>query len=431
MKLFFRQLALNLQLPAILALAALTGGCATNPVTGESQFSLISASQEVAIGRKNYLPSQQSQGGRYVVDPDLNTYINSVGQKLAKVSDRPKLPYEFVVLNNDVPNAWALPGGKIAINRGLLIQLQDEAQLAAVLGHEIVHAAARHGATQQTQSILLGIGTTAASAIGSAYGYGGLAQQGSALGAAAMQAQYGQGQELESDEYGMSYMARAGYEPQAAVELQQLFVKLSAGRQQDRLSTFFASHPPSQKRVEENRKHAAKLAKGVRNKAQFQRAIARIKKDQPAYKAHQQALEYANKKNYAKAISSVKSAIKKQPNESLFHETLGKLQLQQKNQKAALSSFNKAVSLNPEYFSPKLYRGLTQAELKNYTAAERDLLSSTQLLPTQVAVYYLGEVTLAQGKKQDAQQYFQQAQAAGGELGAAAGDKLRSLGVQQ
>ena len=88
-------------------------------------------------------------------------YVNEVGQKLAAVADR-KLPYEFVVLNNSVPNAWALPGGKIAVNRGLLTELKNEAELAAVLGHEIVHAAARHGAKAQERGTLLQVGLAAA-----------------------------------------------------------------------------------------------------------------------------------------------------------------------------------------------------------------------------------------------------------------------------
>ncbi len=93
--------------------------------------------------------------------PDLTAYINEVGQKLAAVSDRP-LPYEFVVLNNPVPNAWALPGGKIAVNVGLLSELKNEAELAAVLGHEIVHAAARHGAKAQERGTLMQVGLAAA-----------------------------------------------------------------------------------------------------------------------------------------------------------------------------------------------------------------------------------------------------------------------------
>ena len=125
---------------ALLALGLLVG-CATNPVTGESEFAFVDESQELAIGAEQYPPSQQMQGGRYVADPAVGAYVSEIGARLAAVSDR-DLPYEFVVLNNGVPNAWALPGGKIAVNRGLLLELENEAELAAVLGHEVVPSAA-------------------------------------------------------------------------------------------------------------------------------------------------------------------------------------------------------------------------------------------------------------------------------------------------
>ena len=86
------------------------GGCSVNPVTGEKQLSLISENQELALGAEQYTPTQQTQGGRFYIDPELSIYVRDVGQRLARVSDRPDLPYEFVVLNNSVPNAWALPG---------------------------------------------------------------------------------------------------------------------------------------------------------------------------------------------------------------------------------------------------------------------------------------------------------------------------------
>src|SRR5580765_3644440 len=94
-------------------------GCGTNLVTGKREVQFVSEAQEVKLGEQNYAPAQQSQGGDFDLLPALTTYVNGVGQKLAAVADR-KLPYEFVVLDNSVPNAWALPGGKIAVNRGLL-----------------------------------------------------------------------------------------------------------------------------------------------------------------------------------------------------------------------------------------------------------------------------------------------------------------------
>ena len=218
-RLFFRCLT-------VLSLIVALAGCSTNPVTGESQLSLISESQELSIGAEQYTPTQQTQGGQFYLDPELTIYVQEVGQKLAAVSDRPDLPYEFVVLNSSVPNAWALPGGKIAINRGLLTKLEDEAQLASVLGHEIVHAAARHSVQRMQQGMLISAGVAGLGFALSDNEWAGLLMGGAAVGAQIALAQYSQGDELESDRYGIEYMVEAGYDPQAAVELQELFVKL-------------------------------------------------------------------------------------------------------------------------------------------------------------------------------------------------------------
>jgi beta-barrel assembly-enhancing protease len=132
----------------MLVLVLVLAACGTNPVTGKKEVQFVSESSELATGAREYAPTRQSEGGDLKILPELTVYVNGVGQKLAAVSDR-QLPYEFTVLNSSVPNAWALPGGKIAINRGLLTELDNEAELAAVLSHEIVHAAARHGAKAQ------------------------------------------------------------------------------------------------------------------------------------------------------------------------------------------------------------------------------------------------------------------------------------------
>ena len=215
--------------PVVLLVLGLAA-CGTNPVTGKKELQFVSESQELQIGAQQYSPARQSQGGDFKVLPELTAYVNSVGQKLGAVSDR-QLPYEFTVLNSSVPNAWALPGGKIAINRGLLTELDNEAELAAVLGHEIVHAAARHGAKAQERGALLQVGMIAAqvgiamSDVGATAGN--LMVQGAGVGAAMVTMKYGRDAELEADYYGMRYMQRAGYDPMGAVTLQEKFVKLS------------------------------------------------------------------------------------------------------------------------------------------------------------------------------------------------------------
>ncbi|MGB5098132.1 MAG: M48 family metalloprotease, partial [Porticoccaceae bacterium] len=155
----------------LVALSLGIGACAVNPVTGREELSLVSGSEEIAIGERQYGPAQQSQGGPYYLDPKLQDYVRAVGNRLAAASDR-QLPYEFVVLDNPVPNAWALPGGKIAVNSGLLLQLHDEAELAAVVGHEIVHAAARHSASQMSKGSLINLGAELLGVAGQQAGLG-------------------------------------------------------------------------------------------------------------------------------------------------------------------------------------------------------------------------------------------------------------------
>ena len=201
------------------------------------------------------------QGGEYVLDAQLSGYVRQVGQRLAAVADA-RLPYEFVVVNNGVPNAWTLPGGKIAVNRGLLLELNSEAELAGVLGHEITHAAARHSAQQISRGELAQLGMLAA-----AVGVGGrqgaeLLVGGAQAGAQLLLQRYGRDAEREADRYGMVYMKRAGYDPAAAVTLQQTFVRLAGSNRQDWLGGLFASHPPSAERVANNQANLREVGAG-------------------------------------------------------------------------------------------------------------------------------------------------------------------------
>lgn len=411
-------------------LAAGLTGCAVNPVTGKKEMIIDSVQQDIAAGQQNYGPSQQSQGGKYVVDPGLTAYVSQVGKKLAAVSDVPNLPYEFVVLNNDTPNAWAMPGGKLAINRGLLVQLEDEAQLAAVLGHEIVHAAARHGASAKTQQMVVGAGALLAGvAIANKKPeYGVLAVGALAVGANAWNSKYSRDHESDSDKYGIKYMVKAGYDPQAAVELQELFVRMFDKQEPSWLEGMFASHPPSRDRVAANRAEIAKYPKGgARNKEAFQRALGQLKKDKDAYKNYEDAMKAAKSKQYDKALSLVDNSIQQQPKENLFWELKGQLLLQQDRNKEAIPALDKAIAANPNFFRPYIYRGMAYKELGNSGNAERDLVASQRLLPTQQASEQLGEIALAKGDRNTARAYFQQVAASGGEAGERAKARLAQI----
>jgi beta-barrel assembly-enhancing protease len=393
-------------LPTVALALALTG-CAVNPVTGDRELGMVSEAQEIQIGQQQYGPGRQSQGGDYVTDPKVTEYVRQVGMKLAAVADR-KLPYEFVVINDSTLNAWALPGGKLAINRGLLMELGNEAELAAVLGHEIVHAAARHGAAQMEKGQLMQIGSVIASVVADAYGgntLGGIVGQGSAIGAQAVSAKFGRDDELEADHYGMKYMKAAGYDLQAAVSLQELFVrKFEAGKEQDWMTGLFASHPPSPERVAANRKTMASLGGpgGDTGQDRYLAAMGELKKHAPAYAKYDEAMAAAGKKDLASARRLVNEAIKLEPRESRFYGFLGELEMADKDFKGALGQFTKANQLDPGYFKPMVGMGVANYQLDNPAAAEPLLESSMKAMPTVPGAYYLARVYEDKGNKDEA-----------------------------
>lgn len=411
-----------------LALTLVVSGCATNPVTGKSQLSLIGEGEERQLGQENYQPTIQTQGGRFYLDPELTVYVQEVGNRMAAVSDRPDLPYEFAVINSSVPNAWALPAGKIAINRGLLVKLDDEAQLASILGHEIVHAAARHSVQRMQQGMLLSAGMAGLGMALADNQWGGLVMGGAAVGSQMALSQYSQAHELESDRYGIEYMVEAGYDPMAAVELQELFVELSEGENPGFLSGLLATHPPSQKRVEENRKLAEKLGTGGnRERETYQRRIAEAKKLQPAYDLHDEALKLAKASDYQAALDKVDQAIAKAPREALFHATRGQIHEAMENPEKAKRDMDKAVELYPEMFSYRLIRGLNSLEAGKLDAAQADLEASAQVVPTGIAYLRLGDIAASKGNRDQAAAYYNEVAKAGGDIGEEAKRKLSQL----
>lgn len=410
-------------------------GCSTNPVTGKREVSLVGEAWELDVGKKQYSPLRQMQGGDYVADKNLQAYVNQVGQRLAAVSDR-KLPYEFKVINDSTPNAWALPGGKISINRGLLTELKNEAELAAVLGHEVVHAAARHGAQGVTRGAGLQAGMLAVLIGTSGRVDPNVAQLGAGIGAQLINSKYGRDAERESDRFGMKYMARAGYDPQGAVGLQETFVELSKGRNQNKFAQMFASHPASIERVINNRKMVASLKAEFPNATQlrtseFRRAMARINKTKPAYENYTKAIKAVKDGNKAEARSLVEKAIRIEPREGHFHSLLGDLSRDVKQYEVAKRHYDKAIALNSEFFYYYLGRGIALEKAGRSLAAKSDLNRSMKLLPTATAQEALGNIARAARDFTTAKKHYQAAAGAGGATGDSAMSSLIELDLEQ
>lgn len=396
--------------------------CGTNPVTKKTEFQFVSQEKEIAIGKENYSPARQSQGGDYIIDPELTAYIQDIGKRLGAVSDRPELPYEFAVLNDSTPNAWAMPGGKIAFNRGLLYELNSEAELAAVMGHEIVHAAARHGAKSMERGILLQ-GAMIAVGIGAQNtDYGNLIVGGSQLGAQLVSSKYGRDAETESDLYGMQYMKKAGYDPSAAVTLQETFVRLSKGRESNFITGLFASHPPSQERVDANKVTLAKLgAGGDLGKETYAQKVGKLKATQPAYKAYDEALLALKKGDTATASSLAQKAIAGEPREARFQELLGDIALTQKKPQEALNYYATAIKMQPDYFKPHVQSGIALFNMGKKAEAEPYLKRANELLPTAPGHALMGQIAEERGQTDVALQHYQMAAGSNSEIGKEAG----------
>ena len=403
---------------------AVAGGCAVNPVTGKTQFITVSTEQEIAMGEQSYVPAQQSQGGVYDIDPELTAYVNEVGARVAAFAENP-LPYEFVILNNSVPNAWALPGGKMAINRGLLVELDSEAELAAVLGHEVVHAAARHGAQQMSRGLISQVLVLTTAVVAGNSQFGDLAVGGAAAAAQLTQASYGRGAELESDEYGMRYMSKAGYDPMGAVTLQETFVRLSDGRNQDWLSGLFASHPPSAARVEANRKTAASLPPGGElGVERYAAVLARTLRAKPAYDAYDEGRKALADGDTARALELAEQAIAAVPEEAHFHSLRGDVRLVEKNYGWAETNYTRAIERRPGFFYYPLQRGVARKELGKTDLALADLEASVAIMPTAPAYYSLGELAEERGDLEAARQYYGALAKEQGQYGDAARKRL-------
>ena len=404
----------------------LLSACGVNPVTHKHELQFVSEEKEIAMGQQNYVPARQQQGGDYVIDPELTAYVQSVGNKLAAVSDR-KLPYEFVVLNDSVPNAWAMPGGKIAFNRGLLYELNSEAELAAVLSHEIVHAAARHGAKSMESGMLLQGASVLAAAATQNTRYGQLAVGGAQLSSQLISTKFGRDDESEADKYGMLYMKRAGYDPRAAVTLQETFVRLSQGQKSDFIKGLFASHPPSDQRVADNQTTLAELgAGGEWGREIYAQKVGHLKATKAAYENYDQGVHsLPNDPN--KAALLAKQAIAIEPREARFQELLGDVSLAQKNNQAALGFYDKAIKMQPDYFRPHVQSGIALNNLGRKAEAEKALVQSNALLPTATSHYLLGQLAEGRGDVAAAMQNYQVAASSDSGVGQSSNARLLQL----
>ncbi len=217
--------------------ALLWASCARNPVTGKKQLSLMSEGQEKSLGKESD-PQIVASFGKYE-DQSLQDFINAKGQEMARISHRPTLGYEFKVLNSPVVNAFALPGGYIYFTRGIMAHFNNEAEFAGVLGHEIGHVTARHGAQQQTKQILMQVGLIATIIAKPEFiQFAEQAQQGLGL----MMLKFGRDDESQSDKLGVQYSTKIGYDSHNMANFFKTIGRISE-KDGARMPAFLSTHP--------------------------------------------------------------------------------------------------------------------------------------------------------------------------------------------
>ncbi len=250
----------------ITLVSVLLAGCATvtNPVTGQQERTVMDERSEIAEGRKAHEEVLQEYG--VYANPRLQAYVNELGQRLAKQSHRKNLEWHFTVLDSPEINAFALPGGYVYVTRGLMAYMESEADLAGVIGHEIGHVTARHGAQRATRQQTAGLGVVAATILGAVLevkGVSGATDIASTMSqgvAAGYIASYSRDQESQADKLGAEYLARINYDPKNMVDVirvlksQEQFAADTAraeGRNPPAQAGWLASHPSNDKRLQD------------------------------------------------------------------------------------------------------------------------------------------------------------------------------------
>jgi len=237
----------------LLTLSSMLPSCARNPVTGKQEFMLLSEADEIKMGKESDASVVQMYG--IYDDENLAKYVNDLGQKMAKISHRPQLKYEFKVMDSPVINAFAVPGGYIYVTRGILAYLNNEAELAGVVGHEIGHVTARHSAQKYSEVYIANLGLGIGSIVSKDFAmFSGLAAQGLGL----LFLKFSRDDERQSDVLGVDYSTKVGYDARQMSNFFSTLDKMQSKSEQGGLPDWFSTHPNPADRVVDVRKEAEK-----------------------------------------------------------------------------------------------------------------------------------------------------------------------------
>jgi predicted Zn-dependent protease len=360
-------------------------GCATDPVTGRQQFMLVSEDTEIQID-KQYAPIQISADFGEVQDNQLNRYVSEVGNKMAAKSHRTHMPYSFRVVNATYVNAYAFPGGTIAATRGIMLELDNEAELASLLGHELGHVNARHSAEQMSKGQLtqavVGLGSVLAGTQSAALGE--LAGQLGQISAGALLAKYSRDNEREADDLGMQYMVGAGYGSEGFVGLMEMLNSMSKHKSTT-VDLLFATHPMSQERFDTavqtaNTKYKSAL-KGPVYRERYMDHTSRLRAQKGAIQEIQNGEKEMAKKSYDAASNHFRQALKKAPEDYVALCMMSISNLVQKQYAVGRQYAEMAQKAYPKEAQAYHLSGFAKVQLKDFEGAYEEFSAFESLLP--------------------------------------------------
>ncbi|MCL7487576.1 MAG: M48 family metalloprotease [Desulfobulbaceae bacterium] len=393
---------------------ALFSGCAINPVTGRQEFMLMTPDEEIALDRKQS-PYQFSNDYGAVQDQQLNAYLNQVGTQLASISHRPEMPFSFRAVNAPYINAYAFPGGSIATTRGILVELDNEAELAALLGHEIGHVNARHTAEQVTKGTLTSILVSGAAIATNAAGYGsygGLVQDLGGIGTGALLAHYSRDNEREADALGMEYMTGSGYTPQGMVGLMKILLE-NGQRKPNAIETMFSTHPMSEERYQTAVRNAqntyGNMLSAPDHRERFLDNTAGLRKIKGAITALQNGQTAMQQKKYQEAEQEFNKALQIAPNDYAALLMMAKCKMAQDKPNEAEQLALQAGEVYPQEARSHAFAGITSILNKKYEQALQQFSTYDRLLPGNPAILFFQGLSLEgmEKNKKAANLYYQ------------------------
>jgi len=386
-------------------------GCATNPVTGKSQLMLVSEDQEIQMDR-TYSPQQLSSDFGVVQDKQLEQYLQSIGKQISAKTHRPQMPYRYLPVNATYINAYAFPGGTIACTRGILLSLDTEAELAALLGHELGHVNARHTAEIMSKSQLTSAIVGGVAAVAGSYdqNYGGIAAQMGMLGSGALLASYSRDNERQADDLGIEYMVKAGYSPDGMVGLMDMLKSMS-NHKVSTADLLFATHPMSSERYQTAVKTASGKYRTAKSnpvhRERYMDNTAGLRKVKNAIFLMQQGDSLMAQKKFSDAESKFTRALRIAPNDYAGLVKLSQCQMMMKKLNDADRSIHLAKNAYPQEAQAYYLSGFIKLNREDFAPAFSDFSTYDKKLPGNPYVtFYKGYSLEGQSRKKEAAQHY-------------------------